>query len=276
MEKPKTLLQKLLMSNILKKICEDKEKELEILKNKCSLKTLKKLISENIEKREFKNLTHDSVKNKKNFIIGEIKKSSPSAGQIIDKYDPIEIAKTYESAGIGSISILTESNYFNGEIDHLSIIKQNTRIPILRKDFIIDEYQIYESKVYQADIILLIVSILTDSQLKKFLDISKELNLDVIIETHDEIEVQRAMKLNYPIIGINNRNLKNLKTDVNNSLNLFTSISKDFTVIAESGIKSASDIEMYNELGIFNFLIGESILKSNDYTSYIKKLLKNG
>ncbi len=276
MVKPKSLLKKLLMSNILKKICEDKEKELEILKNKCSLKTLKKLISENIEKRDFKNLIHDSVKNKKNFIIGEIKKSSPSAGQIIDKYDPIEIAKTYESAGIGSISILTESNYFNGEIDHLSILKQNTRIPILRKDFIIDEYQIYESKVYQADIILLIVSILTDNQLKKFLDISKELNLDVIIETHDKIEVQRAMQLNYPIIGINNRNLKNLKTDVNNSLNLFTSISKDFTVIAESGIKSPSDIEMYNELGIFNFLIGESILKSNDYTSYIKKLLKNG
>ena len=147
------------------------------------------------------------------------------------------------------------------------------KIPILRKDFIIDEYQIYESKVYQADIILLIVSVLSDEQLKNFLDISKELNLDVIIETHDKSEVERAMKLNYPIIGINNRNLKNLNTDVNNSLNLFTSISKDFTVIAESGIKSSSDIEMYNELGIFNFLIGESILRSKDYTSFIKKLL---
>ncbi len=261
------------MNNILKKICEDKNKELEILKSKCSLKTLKKLISGNIEKRNFKNQAIDSVKNKKNFIIGEIKKSSPSAGQIIKKYNPTEIAKTYENAGIGAISILTESSYFSGEIDHLSIIKQNTKIPILRKDFIIDEYQIYESKVYQADIILLIVSVLSDEQLKNFLDISKELNLDVIIETHDKSEVERAMKLNYPIIGINNRNLKNLNTDVNNSLNLFTSISKDFTVIAESGIKSSSDIEMYNELGIFNFLIGESILRSKDYTSFIKKLL---
>ena len=156
------------------------------------------------------------------------------------------------------------------------MIKQNTRIPILRKDFIIDEYQIFESKVYQADIILLIVSVLSDDQLKRFLKIAEDLQLDVIIETHDEEEIERAMKLNYPIIGINNRNLKNLKTDVNNSANLFTSISKDFTVIAESGIKSSSDIAMYNELGIFNFLIGESILKSNDYSAFIKTLLNNG
>ena len=264
------------MSNILSKICEDKNKEIELLKDKCSLGTLKKLISDRIEKRDFKNAVIDSAINKNNFIIGEIKKRSPSAGEIIKDYNPLDIAKNYENAGIGAISILTESNYFGGEIDHLSIIKKNTGIPILRKDFIIDEYQIYESKVYQADIILLIVSILNDNELRRFLDISKELKLDVIIETHNEEEIKRAMKLKYPIIGINNRNLKNLKTDVKNSANLFTSITKDFTVIAESGIKSLSDIEMYNELGIFNFLIGESILRSNDYDTYIKKLLNNG
>ena len=264
------------MSNILKKICEDKSKEIEITKNKCSLKTLKKLISDNIEKRNFKNTAIESVKNKNNLMIGEIKQSSPSAGKIIKEYNPLEIAKTYEKSGIGAISILTETNYFGGEIDHLSLIKKNTKIPILRKDFIIDEYQIYESKVYQADIILLIVSILNDDKLRYFLDIAQELNLDVIIETHDSEEVQRAIKLDYPIIGINNRNLKNLKTDINNSANLFTSISKDFTVIAESGIKSSSDIAMYNKLGIFNFLIGESILRSNDYSAFIKGLLNNG
>tara|TARA_Y100000741_G_scaffold177307_1_gene134630 strand:- start:635 stop:1429 length:795 start_codon:yes stop_codon:yes gene_type:complete len=264
------------MSNILKKICEDKYKQIELLKDKCSLSTLKKLISDKIEKRNFKNAVIESAVKKNNFIIGEVKKASPSAGQIIKDYDPLDIAKTYENAGIGTISILTESNYFGGEIDHLSLIKKNTKIPILRKDFIIDEYQIYESKVYQADIILLIVSILSDNELRRYLDIAKELKLDVIIETHDEEEIKRAMKLNYPIIGINNRNLKNLKTDIKNSTNLFTSIANDFTVIAESGIKSLSDIQMYNELGIFNFLIGESILKSNDYTTFIKKLLNNG
>ena len=264
------------MSNILKKICEDKKKEIELLKDKCSLDTLKKLISDKIEKRNFKNTVIDSTINKKNFIIGEIKKTSPSAGEIIKDYDPLDIAKTYENAGIGAISILTESNYFSGEIDHLSLIKQNTGIPILRKDFIIDEYQIYESKVYQADIILLIISILSDDQLRGFLNISKELNLDVIIEAHDDEEIKRAMRLEYPIIGINNRNLKNLKTDVKNSANLFKNITTGFTVIAESGINSLSDIEMYNGLGIFNFLVGESILRSNDYTTFIKKLLNNG
>jgi len=264
------------MNNILKKICEDKKLELEILKKKCSLNSLKKLISDQINKRDFKNVIIKSAEEKKNFIIGEIKKASPSAGEIIHNYEPIEIAKIYERAGVKALSVLTEKNYFKGEIDHLSYIKQNTNIPILRKDFIIDEYQIYESKVYQADVILLIVSILNDDELKRFLTIANELNLDCIIETHDENEIKRALKLDYPILGINNRNLKNLKTDLNNSVSLFTSISKDYTVIAESGIKTAEDINMYNDLGIFNFLIGESILRSKDYATFIKKLLNNG
>jgi len=257
------------MYNILEKICEDKKIEIELLKKKCSLNSLKKLVSDKITKREFKNKVIESNKDKKNFIIGEIKKASPSAGQIIENYDPLEIAKIYEKAGAQAISILTEDKYFKGEIDHLSLLKQNTQIPILRKDFIIDEYQIYESKVYQADVILLIVSVLSDDQLRKFIEIANDLKLDCIIETHDEQEIKRAIKLNYPIIGINNRNLKNLTTDVNNSVNLFTSVSKDYSVIVESGIKTSSDIKMYNELGIFNFLIGESILRSNDYNTFI-------
>ena len=264
------------MHNILKKICEDKRLEIEILKQKCSLNSLKKLISDEINKRDFKNVIIKSSLEKRNFIIGEIKKASPSAGEIIHNYEPIEIAKIYERAGVKALSVLTEKNYFKGEIDHLSYVKQNTNIPILRKDFIIDEYQIYESKVYQADVILLIVSVLSDDELKKFLKIANELNLDCIIETHDENEIKRALKLDYPILGINNRNLKNLNTDLNNSVSLFTSISKDYTVIAESGIKTAEDINMYNDLGIFNFLIGESILRSKDYATFIKKLLNHG
>ena len=264
------------MNNILKKICEDKKIEIEILKKKCSLNSLKKLISDQINKRDFKNVIIKSSARRENFIIGEIKKASPSAGEIIHNYEPIEIAKIYERAGVKALSVLTEKNYFKGEIDHLSYIKQNTNIPILRKDFIIDEYQIYESKVYQADVILLIVSILSDDKLKRFLKIANELNLDCIIETHDEIEVKRALKLNYPIIGINNRNLKNLQTNIHNSASLFESISKDYTVIAESGIKSSSDIKMYNDLGIYNFLIGESILRSENFLIFIKKLLNNG
>ena len=264
------------MANILKKICEDKKIELEQTKKKCSLKTLKKLISHKITKRNFRDVLMQANLTKDNFIIGEIKKSSPSAGEIIDNYDPLEIAKIYEKSGIKAISILTEQSYFKGNIDHLPLIKQNTNLPILRKDFIIDEYQIYESKVYQADVILLIVAVLTDDQLKKYIEIADELNLDCIIEAHDKEEVERALKLKYPILGINNRNLKNLKTNIINSVNLFTNISKDYSVIAESGISSSNDIKMYNDLGIFSFLIGESILRSNDYNNFIKNLLKNG
>jgi len=264
------------MTNILKKICENKKIEIELIKRKCSLNTLKKLISHKITKRSFKDALVQNNLNKTNFIIGEIKKASPSAGEIIDNYDPLEIAKIYEKSGVKGISILTEQNYFKGNIDHLPLIKQNTNLPILRKDFIIDEYQIYESKVYQADVILLIVTVLSDIQLKKYISIANDLNLDCIIETHNEEEVGRALKLKYPIIGINNRNLKNLKTNISNSANLFTNISKDYNVIAESGIKSVKDINMYNDLGIFSFLIGEAILSSKNYNSFIKKLLNNG
>jgi len=263
------------MSNILEKICENKKIEIEQLKKKCSLNTLKKLVSDKITKRNFKNKLINLNNNKVNFIIGEIKKASPSAGEIIRNYNPLEIAKLYESSGVGAISILTENKYFQGNIDHLSLLKKNTSIPILRKDFIIDEYQIYESKVYQADVILLIVAALNDHQLKKYIEIAEDLNLDCIIEVHNEEEIRRALKLNYPIIGINNRNLKNLRTDLKNSANLFTNISKDYTVIAESGIKSSNDIKMYNELGIYNFLIGEAILRSKNYSSFITKIIKN-
>ncbi len=264
------------MDNILLKICKDKKIELEKTKEKCSLNTLKKLISDGITKRNFKSNLVKTALAETNFIIGEIKKASPSAGDIIYDYEPLKIAKIYERSGINTISILTEQKYFKGSVDHISIIKKNTNLPILRKDFIIDEYQIYESKVYQADVILLIVAILNDSQLKKYLEIANDLKLDCIIETHNEEEIKRALKLKYPIIGINNRNLKNLKTNIDNSVNLYKNISKEYTVIAESGIKSAKDIKMYNDLGIFSFLIGESILRSPNYDSFIKNLFNYG
>ncbi len=263
------------MSNILNKICEDKFKELEETKKKCSFKTLEKLVSAKLEKRTFKDKLILSQKNKKNFIIGEIKKQSPSAGLIIPDYIPEEIAVLYERSGIGALSILTESKYFLGNIDHISLVKKNTNLPILRKDFIIDKYQILESKIYQADCILIILSILTDEQAREFIGLANELKLDCIIEVHDEEEIKRAIKIDYPIIGINNRNLKNLEVDLNNSINLNKNLTKDYILIAESGIKSSYDIKKFNSVGIYNFLIGESLLKSNNKEKKIGELLLN-
>ena len=261
------------MNNLLNDICNRKKKEIEALKLKCSLKSLQKLIG-NKQNREFKKILKESQKNEKNNIIAEIKQSSPSAGEIIKDYYPEDIAVKYEKAGAGAISILTEKNFFKGSIDHLSIIETKTNIPILRKDFIIDPYQIYESKVYKADSILLIMSILEDNEIKEYIKIANDIGLDCIIETHTLDEINRALKIDYPIIGINNRNLDNLSVNINNTLDMINKIPKSFTVIGESGIKSNENIKKYNDYGVYNFLIGETILKSSNYDSMIKKLLK--
>ena len=262
------------MNNLLEKICANKKKEIEENKKKCSLKSLEKILQNlKIEKRSFKKLLINSQKNKKNFIIGEIKKSSPSAGNIIKDYNPNEIALTYEKSGIGALSILTDIQYFEGNIEHISIIKKSSNLPILRKDFIIDPYQILQSKIYFADAILLILSILDNIQIKEFVDIAKNYNLDCLIEVHTKNELERAIDIGYPVIGINNRNLNTLHIDDKNSINLLTNIPKEFIIVAESGISSNDQIRLYNEKGIYNFLIGESILKSENKQKKINNLL---
>ena len=260
------------MINILKKICDKKKIDIEFTKKKYSLNSLKKLLPTS-KNRNFKELLISSKENKKNNIIAEIKKCSPSAGEIIKDYFPDEIATQYEKSGAGAISILTEKHYFKGDLDHLSLINRKTNIPILRKDFIIDPYQIYESKVFNADAILLIATILSDEEILEFIEISNDIGLDCIVETHNAEEFMRAIKINYPIIGINNRNLNTLSVDIKNTTNLIKNTSADFTFIGESGIKSYSDISNYNESGIYNFLIGEAILSSTNINQKFKHLL---
>ena len=263
------------MVNILKKICDNKSIELLETKQRCSFKTLEKLISPKLDKRPFKENLVFAQKNNKNFIIGEIKKQSPSAGEIVSDYIPENIANIYEKSGVGALSILTEKKYFLGNIDHLSLVKKKCNLPILRKDFIIDRYQILESKIYQADCILLILSILSDEQAKDFISFANELKLDCIIEVHNEDELKRAIKLDYPVIGINNRNLKSLEINLNNSIKLNKNLTKDYILIAESGIKNSNDILKFNKTGIYNFLIGESLLKSKNKEKKIGELLLN-
>ena len=259
------------MENILNKICVQKNIELIEEKKRCSYETLKKLLNKN-KKRNFKEILMDAQLNNNNNIIAEIKKASPSAGIIINNYKPENLAIEYEQSGVGAISILTEKNFFKGSLDHLSLVHKNSKLPILRKDFIIDSYQILQSKIYNADAILLIASILSDNQIKDFIDIADNFNLDCIIEIHSNKEFERAIKIGYPIIGINNRNLKTLETNENNIINLVSNFHKDFTFIAESGIGNHEQIKKYNDNGIFNFLIGESLLKSNNISNKIKEL----
>ena len=205
----------------------------------------------------------DNISSKDEAIIAEIKKASPSAGIIKEDFDPIKIAMEYESFGASALSILTEEDFFMGSIEYLKDVKKITSLPILRKDFMIDEYQIYESKLIGADCILLIASILTDQQIEDFITIAKKLELDYLIEVHDENELKRVDRFEDALIGVNNRNLETFEVDLNNSARLRSSFRQNNIFIAESGIKSREDMNYLKMNNIKVFLIGESLMRGS-------------
>ena len=246
--------------NILDEIVAKTKSKLEEKKQGLPLEELSSKIDfENLKETNFKK----SLQNKAEAIIAEIKKASPSAGIISDNFDPVLKSKEYESFGASALSILTEEYYFLGNIQYLKDVKATTSLPILRKDFIVDEYQIYESKLIGADCILLIASILNDEELKNFSETADRLKLDYIIEVHDEEELQRAQNFSNAIIGVNNRNLKTFDVDINNSVELKKIFKGENIFIAESGIKSKKDIEYLQQHNINVFLIGESLMKGD-------------
>ena len=246
--------------NILDEIVAKTKSKLEEKKQGLSLEELSSKIDfENLKETNFKK----SLQNKAEAIIAEIKKASPSAGIISDNFDPVSKSKEYESFGASALSILTEEDYFLGNIQYLKDVKATTSLPILRKDFIVDEYQIYESKLIGADCILLIASILNDKELKNFSETAERLKLDYIIEVHNEEELQRAQHFSNAIIGVNNRNLKTFDVDINNSVELKKIFEGENIFIAESGIKSQKDIEYLQQHNINVFLVGESLMKGD-------------
>jgi indole-3-glycerol phosphate synthase len=208
-----------------------------------------------------------SLLNTDEAIIAEIKKASPSAGIISENFDPVSKAKEYESFGAAALSILTEEDYFLGSISYLVNVKKVSDLPILRKDFIIDAYQIYESKLIGADCILLIAAILSDEQLQNFTNIADQLGLDYIIEIHDKDELSRVEIFSKAIIGVNNRDLKTFEVDINNSILLRNEFKQDNVFVSESGIKSRKDIDMLKENNINVFLIGESLMKGDFFAT---------
>lgn len=230
-----------------------KKAELPLEKIQSSLESLK------LPRGKFK----DHISSKDEAIIAEIKKASPSAGVIKENFDPTKIAMEYESFGASALSILTEEDFFMGSIDYLKDVKKITSLPILRKDFMIDEYQIYESKLIGADCILLIVSILTDQEIENFINIAKKLELDYLIEVHDENELKRVEHFENALIGVNNRNLETFEVDLNNSVRLRNTFKQKNIFIAESGIKSREDMNYLKMNNIKVFLIGESLMRGS-------------
>ena len=246
--------------NILDKIVANTKAKVSIAKEKVSLDDLVSTIHSNkIVKSKFK----ASLKDKDQAIIAEIKKASPSAGVISENFDPVTKAKEYEAFGASALSILTEEDYFLGSIQYLKDVKKISKLPILRKDFIVDIYQIYESKLIGSDCILLIASILSDEELNDFTQLADTLGLDYIIEVHNEDELKRVQDFSEAIIGVNNRDLKSFTVDIENSIRLRQLFNQDNLFVAESGIKGQSDINKLLRNGINIFLIGESLMKGD-------------
>lgn len=204
--------------------------------------------------------------------ICECKKASPSKGLIDEDFNYLQIAKEYEKVGARAISVLTEPEFFLGSDQYLQEIAQEVKIPCLRKDFVVDEYMIYQAKLLGAQAILLIVSLLDTQTLKQYLDLATSLGLSCLVEAHDEAEIKQAIEVGTKIIGVNNRNLRNFQVNVENTLNLRQAIPKDILMVAESGIQNRSDIALLEKAQIDAVLIGETLMKASDRQAKIREL----
>ena len=256
---------------ILDQIVADNLRELEVRKRSFTLEKLKRVALEQPPPLDFASaLRGDRIQ-----LIAEVKKASPSRGIIRPNFDPVEIARTYANNGASAISVLTEARYFHGSLTHLKDIRNalGNRLPLLRKDFLCDSYQIYESRAYGADSLLLIVAILKPEKLQELLELSHELKMSCLVEVHNEAEVEIALRNRAGIIGINNRDLKTFTVDLTTTERLRPLIPPDRIVVSESGIKDRSDMEKLKKCGVDAVLIGASLMSAPDIAVKMKELL---
>ena len=252
------------MNNTLEKIIKKKNQRVDENKKNISIELLKKKISKYKTFLNFKEKISNNVKNNKISIIGEIKKASPSAGLIFDDYDPLKIANIYNDNKVTCLSVLTEEDFFLGNLKHIDQIKKETKLPILCKDFFIDPFQIYQARSYGADAILIILAGIKNEVAETLYNEALKLNMSVIVEVHTINEAKDALKFSEALIGINNRNLKTLKTDINTTYDIHNIlVNHSAPLISESGIKTKEELlELYEKTNIKTFLIGESLLKN--------------
>lgn len=253
---------------ILDKIIETKKEEVALLKKAATVSSLMDAIATLPPCRDFRK----AISGKDCSIIAEVKCASPSRGRLVEHFEPLKIAKTYEQNGAAAISVLTDEKYFCGHKDYLTQIRQEVRIPILRKDFIIDPLQVYETRAIGADAILLIVRVL-GTRLAKFIALAKELDLSPLVEAHTQKELDVALAAGAEIIGVNNRNLDTFVTDINTSRDLKKLIPAGKTVVAESAIKDRTDIKYLMAAGINAFLIGEGLVIAHDIGKKLRAFL---
>jgi indole-3-glycerol phosphate synthase len=248
--------------DILQEIVEEKWREVEDRQKRKPVSLLLEKVTS--EPRGFYSAIESRTKEGQNAVIAEIKKASPSKGIIRDNFEPVSIAKSYENAGAACLSVLTDSKFFKGSDEYLVDARSAVSIPVLRKDFIVDPYQIHEARCLGADCILLIVSILDKIRLQQFSDLAISLGMDVLVEVHDEEELELALEISPVLLGINNRNLRTFEVDLQVTLALLKKVPADTLVITESGIHTSQDVALMNENQVYGFLVGESFMRESD------------
>lgn len=254
---------------ILDEICANKHGEVSLRKTQVPLRELQEQIGLNPPPRDFRGALREPGVS----LIAEVKRASPSKGDFMLGADPLDLASVYQDAGARCISVLTDERYFKGTLGDLLAVRHGVRLPCLRKEFIVDEYQIYESRAAQADAILLIVRILSDEQLKDYLTLAAQLSLSVLVEVHDEQEVERAMAAGAHIIGVNNRDLSTFTVDLGTTMRLKKMIPGGYVLVSESGIHTRDHVMMLEDGGIDAILVGEALVTSGNIHGKIFEML---
>lgn len=257
---------------ILDHIVTAKRQEVAALKAERPLVQVQEAIGALPPPRDFRG----TISNSDCSIIAEVKRSSPSKGRIREEFDPVQIASIYQENGAKAVSVLTDEQFFEGKGAYLSGIKEGIELPLLRKDFIIDPYQIYETRLLGGDALLLITGLLEEGELREYIQLSETLGLSPLVEVHTKAELEKALAAGAGIIGINNRDLKTFSTDIKTTLELAPLIPTDTIVVTESGIATRGDIELLMEAGIHCFLIGEVLMRAEDIGEKLRELLGRG
>lgn len=258
--------------DILKKILATKQEEVAARKSKVPLEMLQEIASGIEAPRGFYRALKSRADSQQPAIIAEIKKASPSKGVIREDFKPVEIAQDYAMNGATCLSVLTDKNYFQGSEVYLQMVRERCPLPVLRKDFMIDPYQVQEARALGADCILLIVAALEDDQMQKLEEAAMALSMDVMVEVHDAAEMERALKLKTPLVGVNNRDLRTFETNLETTLALQKMAADDRLLVTESGIHTQGDIKKMTDQGIYTFLVGEAFMRAPSPSQKMREL----
>lgn len=261
--------------DILKKIIKRKFEEIQERSVNVSLDELKQQLQVADTPRGFVAAIEQRLANGEPAVIAEIKKASPSKGVIRENFDPVAIARSYEQGGATCLSVLTDVDYFQGASQYLIDARNATRLPVIRKDFIVDPYQVYEARAMGADCILIIVAALDDKTMMQLVNLAHELGMDVLVEVHDRDELERALKLPIKLLGINNRNLRTFEVSLNTTLELLPMIPRDLIVVTESAIHTRDDVKLMRDNQVHGFLVGESLMRAEEPGSKLRELFQD-